>query len=360
MRGMDETEVADQAQDAPEVEVSLIEKLKNDAGLMAHIRGEEAPEVDPVAEETPADDAADDTVEDAEGDEPEGEQAEEESEVEAEAEPAEPEAWYDARDEQYAATYGMSAYDLSQFGTRDEFLKTLRYIDRQVSRAPVKESEPPKEPAAKQVPGPFNADGSVNKEWCDEQGLDEFQVASLERESAREKKLAELAQQNEWVQQQYIQQQQQAYETALHDAIDKLARPELYGATVVNGTPKRIAEAELSRRRAISSTIAALAERYEQRNEPVPPLDILVRKAEAIEFGDQVEQIVAKRAKAEQKQRTEKVLKQSTRRRPVASSAGATGKSKAAFADPESDEAILAGSSFKQFFDERGYSNSNY
>jgi hypothetical protein len=357
---MDETEVADQAQDAPEVEVSLIEKLKNDAGLMAHIRGEEAPEVDPVAEETPAGDAADDTVEDAEGDEPEGEQAEEESEVDAEAEPAEPEAWYDARDEQYAATYGMSAYDLSQFGTRDEFLKTLRYIDRQVSRAPVKESEPPKEPAAKQVPGPFNADGSVNKEWCDEQGLGEFQVASLERESARNQELATIRQQHEWVQQQWVQQQQQQFYREFDECCDKLGRPEMYGTRLINGQVVNITPEQKARRERISNTISAIALVHEQRGEPYPPLDVLVRKAEAIEFGEQVEQLVAKRAKAEQKQRSAAVLKQSTRRRPVGTSTGATGKSKAAFADPESAEAILAGSSFKQFFDERGYSNSNY
>jgi hypothetical protein len=365
---MDDTEVTDQAQDAPEVEVSEIEKLRSDAELMAHIRGdsfledgvkEDAPEPTAVKEDEPADSTSDDA---AVVDEPA-----ETAEVEAEEVAGEPaKSWFDERDEQYATGYGFTAYDLAQFGSRDEFVRTLRYIDRASAQKPA-EVPPAKadEPAKTAEPGEFNADGTVNKDWCVEQGYDDFQLRALEREAARNKEINELRQRSEFVQQQYMEQQQAAYNVAFHNAVESLDRPDLYGKTVdAAGRPVRIPDEKAQRRLALNQEIEVLAESYARRQQPVPPLDVLVKKAELIAFGDEIAARSAAEAKdkaaADRRQATGKALKLSTRRRPVGSVAGTTGRSIPAVADLDSPEAVLAKPAMQRFLDERGYTGSNY
>lgn len=251
--------------------------------------------------------------------------------------------WYDTRDLQYAQAHGLSEYDLQRFGGRDQFLLTTDYITRARAAQPQQAAAQATTAAVPEpVNGPFNADGTVNRKWCDEQQLDEVQMAAIEHTARANQANAELKQKFDDFRQTVVQQQQQGYFDAVHASIDKLAMPSLFGAsTDANRRPAFIPANELSRRNEIYAEIENLQTSYQRRGARMPSLDQLAQHAASIVYREEIAAHQVKGAEAANRERLEALAKQSTRRRPVASSAGATSRKLPDDVDPTSSEAVL-------------------
>lgn len=277
------------------------------------------------------------------------------------ATPADPPAtWYNGQDKRQAELYGMTEYDLDGFTSRRDFLSATRFLDRQTA-ATVRGQKPGK-------PGEVAAEPEVAEELGDDVPLDpktgrinpkyfdkNYDPAAAEAFKTLQKQNDELAAWRQGQEKAEYDRQAEAYSLQMHDSIDALDRPELYGE------PKKsdISDAEFDNRIKVSDEVAILAQACQIAGRPLPPMIDLIRRAEANLFPEQVAAAASRQKGDARQQQLEAIARQSQGRRPVASGVSAQGSHAAAPpADAGSTDSIMANpavsSLFRRFEEENG------
>lgn len=279
-------------------------------------------------------------------DEPEDELAPEEEEAPPEEEEV-PQHWASASDRALAKAFGLSDEEVEQAASREEFNRTLAAVAKRPA-TPSKQEEPEEEKPAEEADPTkaVTADGKVNVAYYEANDYDEGYVAAMRILRATQDK-AEAA---EKYQETLAAQQQAAeldrFKNDFMDAADEL-RPEFYGKSLNDkGQPVKLTNEQANRRAELFDAVQQVSQfiAYQQQaaGRPVqlPSWGELVKRAEAVAHGH----LIAEETK---KKQTEAVKSQSLRRRPVASTAGATAsrKSTAGSDDPAviaSDPEVVA------------------
>lgn len=247
--------------------------------------------------------AGDDAVE--EGEAHDSDEPSDEGEVEDE-----PEAeWLDGDVRSLAATMGLTDEDLQDFSSREELDRVLKILDRNViatGKAALEEDatapKTPPETPPKTPPETDGVLGDLSKFKLGEEfdadvakPLNDFMEAVAAQIHGVTKDLAGLLQ----------QQEQAAADSVYRQAVDSLhtlGHKDLFGESGKPPTQAQTANIE----KAIDAHLVHAAVLL-VRNRPAPPTPEFLRAAVRMEFGDQV-------FKNEQRQRTEKLRKQSARR----------------------------------------------
>lgn len=236
--------------------------------------------------------------------------------------------WYSGADLALADSYGLSEKELKDFQSADEFRRTARLLDRTLLREPVQPQTPPQKLTESQ-PTPEEVRKLLDEKHYAEAGYDEDTIALVrhanrlqEQHAAMEARLVEMAADA-------ARRDQANYLAAFHDSCDSLDE-ELYGRSVMGGRLATLPDAADANRRKLFDQAETLRMGIERRQEvwesmrqagrpeeelgprpEVPPLPVLLDRAEQLTFGEQL------RAK-EERIRQEKLAEQSKKRRPVA------------------------------------------
>lgn len=246
-----------------------------------------------------------------------------------------PQHWASQADRELAEAYGLTDADVDQMSSREEFVRLAAALARQNKTA--KPAEKTEEETSQEVDDsePLTADGKVNVAYYKANDYDDGYVKAME---ALRKQQDAADEDRKYLQDMRAQQQQaeQArFMDEFMDAADEL-NPEFYGKSLNDdGTPRRLSKEQAQRRQQLFQAAEAVSS-YQNaisasQGRPAPRMvwKDLASMAHSLAHPEQ--------AKAEtSKQRTEAIKAQSQRRRPVASSAGATGarKSKSDSDDP--------------------------
>lgn len=312
--------------------------------MVAIAKGEDP---DAIVPESETEDAP---TEDTSVDEPEqAEVAEGESEPEVES----PTSWVTADDRKRALAYGLDQEDLDAYGSREEFGRVTRALDKAWSRLnPTERTTPTAEPETKAPEAvddtnPRDANGRLNLAYF-EKNFDEATVELVREQIANSDARDKQNQAIESFRQEQEQQLWQSHVNEFHRSAESL-RPDFFGRTVdKSGLPLQLSNEELDRRQKLWDAAEIIQDHMvksqQRQNLPpsLPPWPQVLKQAEQLAFGDEI----AKHAKAaEQATRVsqlKRVAAQSQKRRGVAT----TGSSRAAYrgAPPEnqhSTEAIL-------------------
>lgn len=256
--------------------------------------------------------------------------AEEDDPAEDEPEDDElPEHWATSADRQLAEVYGLTDDDLLGVASREEFTRTIAMLARRAKTAPpAEESAEEETPEEEDASEPVDSKGRVNVAYYKANDYDEGYVKAMEslRKSQDEQEAS-----NSYLRQLQEQAEQAEQNRLINDFMDVAdeLRPEFYGKSLNDkGEPVKLSKEHAQRRHELYQATQAVANYYTSKGQRPPGLKELTRKAEIFAFGDQIKAM-------DSEKRTEAARRQSVRRRPVASSAGAKAARKQL---PESDD----------------------
>lgn len=224
--------------------------------------------------------------------------------------PAKPvESWRDNDVKSLAKSYGFTDDELNEFGSKAEFTRATRLIDRQlVARRPV---EPVEKPVAPQVETPAEKQASL-VDRMKAKGFDEDSIEIAKQLELQSRQLQEITHRSRLAE----SQRQADY---FHSVVDGMSEKR-FGRTVdAAGRSVQLNESTNENRRKLyeaAETIAAgINARAQQLGRQVsfPPVSEIMRQAEAMAFADEI--------RAEERATLVKqVAAQSKNRRPVAGS----------------------------------------
>jgi hypothetical protein len=230
------------------------------------------------------------------------------------AEPAVP-AWIKDEHRELAKSYGITADDLQDFGSEQEFRRVGRMIDKQFAAqaAPV---ETPAPQQAVQPKAPATDNVSVTRPDLDP---DKFKAAGYDDEVlnvvkfAKERE-AEFAKLQERLESQERANQEaeyrRTYETleATYDSMDGRR----YGRRAnKDGSQRELSRGERESRDRVNQAANTLAAGIIHTGKQLPPIGILLQRAEALTFAEDI--------RAEERRKVQAAITdQSKRRRPVA------------------------------------------
>lgn len=237
--------------------------------------------------------------------------------------PASNPAWINQEARDYAASYGLSEAELKDYGSLAELRRAGAIFDKQITKAkPAPATSAPgaatTAPAVPATPTAEQAKKFVayNIEELKKQNYDDFTIQMAEQQNeiyAQLQKANERAEKAETgtaqIQQRFQQDAQRQEAAMFHQAADTLDETRFGRVAAMNpaadGNRKKLYEAALL----INSGIKAQAE--QQGVQPVfPTLPVLLKRAEALAFADEIRADERKRAQDE-------LAAQSRRRRPV-------------------------------------------
>jgi hypothetical protein len=220
-------------------------------------------------------------------------------------EAASPASWINDEARGLARSYGLSERELAEFASEAEFRRASRLIDKQISAAAAvkPETEESGEPPIELDPETYKA-----------AGYDEETVRLVTVARQLQERLGQLEPVIGQFQQMQAYAAQQSFANSVHATLDTMDEG-LFGRTVKDGQETKIsAEADENRRKlweaagVIENGIIATAAAKGQPPE-VPPLPLLLKRAEQMVFGDKLVQ-------REREALTKKVQQQSQQRRP--------------------------------------------
>ena len=282
---------------------------------------------------------------------------------EADEADASPGDWVNDTVREVAHSYGMSDEELNSFHSLDEFERAGRLLDR---RQP-QEKEPEEEPTftAKQWQEWQEAQEKAEEESKkpDLLDVDKYKaegydddtiklVEAINEERERNNKLETYLQQQHQDQQQRREaEEQRAIQeeiNSFHAAVDSY-RPDYFGQAIQeDGTTPPLSQEHTDRRAKLYGEAARIAQNIQLSGGQVPSYEALVRRAGASAFSEEF-------AREKQEQHVSKVARQSKRRRPVASTAGATPTPRRP--KPLTDEEIIHDPDIVKFWNETQQEN---
>lgn len=235
--------------------------------------------------------------------------------------PASNPAWINQEARDYAASYGLSEAELKDYGSLAELRRAGAIFDKQITKAKPAPIAPTATATAPAIPATPTAEQAkkfvpYDIEDLKKQNYDDFtiKIASEQNEIyAQLQKANERAEKAETgtaqIQQRFQQDAQRQEAAMFHQAADTLDETRFGRVATMNpsadGNRKKLYEAALL----INSGIKAQAE--QQGVQPVfPTLPVLLKRAEALAFADEIRADERKRAQDE-------LAAQSRRRRPV-------------------------------------------
>lgn len=240
--------------------------------------------------------------------------------------PASNPAWINQEARDYAASYGLSEAELKDYGSLSELRRAGAIFDKQITKAkPAPAIQPvvstPAAGATPAVPNTPTAEQAkkfvpYDIEDLKKQNYDDFTIKMASEQNeiyAQLQKANERAEKAETgtaqIQQRFQQDAQRQEAAMFHQAADTLDETRFGRVAAMNpaadGNRKKLYEAALL----INSGIKAQAE--QQGVQPVfPTLPVLLKRAEALAFADEIRADERKRAQDE-------LAAQSRRRRPV-------------------------------------------
>jgi hypothetical protein len=229
------------------------------------------------------------------------------------AEPAVP-AWIKDEHRELAKSYGLSDDDLRDFGTEAEFNRAGRLIDKQFAAQLAPPPQLPEPPPLQKQPAQATDKMSVKPEL----DPDKFKAAGYDDEVlnvvkfAKERE-AELAKLQERLESQERANQEaeyrRTYETleATYDSMDGRR----YGRRAnKDGSQRELSRGERESRDRVNQAANTLAAGIIHTGKQLPPIGILLQRAEALTFAEDI--------RAEERRKVQAAITdQSKRRRPV-------------------------------------------
>lgn len=251
---------------------------------------------------------------------------------------AEPETWIDADTIELAKSYGLDEDRLKKFSSREDFDNVAAFLDDQIRRstktadpqakvdplgATEQVSDPPPAEAAKPAKPALAATKDVEqfdiealrKEGYDENSLKLFEQVNIERRQRAEleAKLSDIFPFVEQVKQQQAaaqKQQQQQVVYDFHSNTDKL-NPNLFGRAIDDhGRFAQITAEQKANRDRLYAAADAVARNIHASGIPLPPMPILLKRAQALEFAQELVADEARKLK-------DGIRQQSAMRRPA-------------------------------------------
>lgn len=261
---------------------------------------------------------------------PAGEAAEESAE--------ETESWVDDQSRQLAESYGMSAEELAEFKSPEEFARAAVFLDKHlISLAPKAAVQPPAEvPAGKPAEQPPVGKFDLDVQKFIDADYDEHTIELVKAHKALAEEHSQLQQSVGQFRQQVEADQQRATLNNFHDVVDTMEE-DLFGRSLTSGSDGsdrlvvKLSEAHESARQKLYETMDALAAgiaaKAAQSGRPaeLPPASVLIHRAKQVAFGEELR-------KRSIREFQEKVAAQSKRRRPAA------GRSRPASAPPKAQD----------------------
>lgn len=300
------------------------------------------PEVTPKLELTPRELAiARDEDPDAEA--PEVDELDDDQEPPEEPEVAEEPAddWRDDFTREMAAVHGLSDEDLDALGSREAFTGLLKYLARyDETNAPAEPAAAakvakPAEPEADDD-SPVDKQGMVNVAYYRAHDYDDATIAGWESVRKLQEEHRTAADELKGYKQQQAEAENFRLLNAVHDTLDAM-RPEFYGLSKDGETVQELKPEFGNRRQKVYDKANVLQAAYRAEKQPVPTLAELLAQAEQLAFG---KELTTAESAASQQDMTQRIARQSRKRRPVASSAGIKGGLRSPDEDPYSTESI--------------------
>jgi hypothetical protein len=218
------------------------------------------------------------------------------------------ESWRDADIKSLAKSYGFTDDELNEFGSKAEFNRATRLIDRQlVARRQVAESQAVEKTTAPAVEKPVSL-----VERMKAKGFDEDSIEIARQLEENNKQLQDIATRSQ------LAESQREF-NYFHGIVDGMSEKLFGRATDSAGRPVQLSEAANENRRKLYEAADMIAEGINARaqklgvNPSMPPMHEIVRQAGAMVFA---KEILAEERAAFVKQ----VAAQSKNRRPVAGS----------------------------------------
>lgn len=258
----------------------------------------------------PEDDAADESV-DQEGDT----QVEEESD-------------WTSGFEELGASYGLTPEEMREgFTDLNHFQSQARAQDRAILEAarqqvppPQQQQAPPQDPRQQQSAQQADADPALDVDAWKEAGYDDQVLGLVNVAKTLQERLDRVEQYNQQSIQQQRQQRELQREQAAHNLFDQMDE-DVFGRAVVDGKTRQLDQLKLANRAKVYQAADQLAQSIIAQQikrgvtEPqVPPAEVLMQRAYWMEFGEYIQQRDRER---QQQETTEKLRKQSGRRRPA-------------------------------------------
>lgn len=212
--------------------------------------------------------------------------------------------WYGDDDLELAGTYGLSADDLEVFASKDEFAKVTRLLDKAQTWKQAKEPDPEPETSAENLTNSEEQDDfALDPDKYVEAGYDDETVNLVRYTKRLHDELSEVRSRLAAQEKEQQERQERDFIDAFHNTVDSMDE-ELFGRSAkmtdsANENRKKLFETAVE----IHSTLAAQGR--------APSLPVLLRRAEAVAFGEQILERERKNLKAE-------LAEQSRRRRRVA------------------------------------------
>jgi hypothetical protein len=230
------------------------------------------------------------------------------------AEPAVP-AWVKDEHRELAKSYGLSDDDLRDFGTEAEFNRAGRLIDKQFAAQLAPPPQLPEPPPLQKQPAQATDKMSVKPELDPDKfkaaGYDDEVLNVVKFAKEREAELQRLQQELEAT---HVAAQEaefrRTYET-LEATYDSMESGRFGRRSNKDGSQRELTRAERESRDKVNQAANMLAAGIIQTGKQLPPLGILLKRAEAFTFADEI------RAEERRKVQTA-ITDQSKRRRPVA------------------------------------------
>jgi hypothetical protein len=225
-------------------------------------------------------------------------------------------SWVNDEVRETAKGYGLSDEDVQAFKDPETFRAACLLIDKQLVKSiqdkPVESKEEKQD--AKDLP-------LLDLKRYEEAEYDENTIALVKYANALREELDSIRGETKQLQAERADRERRHEIAAFHDAVDQLDA-ERYGRTIdERGRPVPLGKAHDETRRKLyeqAQTLAAgIVTRAQVLGKPVemPPLSVLVRRAEQLAFGEEIRQ-------EEKKKLLAKAAEQSKRRRPVGGARG--------------------------------------
>ena len=296
----------------------------------------------------------------SEGSEPEAvEEQEEQNEIQ-EAEPAdEVQSEFTESDYELGLSYGLTKEDVDQLGDKATLEKFGKIYDAQM----LQQRRKPRKEKTEQASEETSDEGQGREEVLEEKpaesedahfdiskvDLSEYDKTTQEVFKVIDKLQSEvstLRQRNVALEAQQENSTIEVFGRALDD-IDSEFYGQQYGES---SKANRIPQEQMDRRIKLAETIDTLTAGYEATGKPIPPLDVLVKNAHQIEFGERVQEV-------QKSSNVKRLKKQASRKR----GAGSRSNSRKVSQEPMDDEEReiqrimeLTEKPYRQMLDENG------
>lgn len=225
-------------------------------------------------------------------------------------------AWYGDDDLKFAESYGLTEEDLGTFESQVEFQKAARLLDKIQHGKPTVEETETEEPAPKPTSHSASEDLELDPQRYVDLDYDEETVHLVRYTKQLRDQLNEVRATMAAQEAARQEREQQQFIDTFHATVDTMDS-ELYGRTEKDGKPAKLDKEVDDNRRKLFETAVSIHSTLAAQGR-APSLPVLLRRAEAVAFGERI-------LERDRKRYTEKLAEQSRKRRRVAGNTRPTG-----------------------------------